>query len=172
MKNTTRTMIILLAIFVTSTVSISCNKKVPAFPQELTAYFPYTPGQELVFNDEEGNEMIFTINNVNISQEGRYKRCTKCAWSPYMEFESVSNAANYIYGGLYANINNLQVLVNIKSHYFSDSIFCVSPLAEDAITIIGDSIEITNDNGEKIVIIRGKGIVKYSIDNVTWNLVE
>jgi len=45
-------------------------------------------------------------------------------------------------------------------------------LANEAITIIGDSIEITNDNGEKIVIIRGKGIVKYSIDNVTWNLVE
>lgn len=172
MKKTTRIMIILLAIIVTSTVFISCNKKVPAFPQELTAYFPYTPGQELVFNDEEGNEMSFTINNMYISQEGSYKGCAKCAWSPHMEFESVSNAANYIYGCLYANIDNLQVNIHIKSHYFSDSIFCVNPMADEAITIIGDSIEITNNNGEKIVIIRGKGIVKYSIDNVTWNLVE
>jgi hypothetical protein len=172
MKSTTRTMIILLAMFVTSTIFISCNKKVPAFPQELTAYFPYTLGQELVFNDDEGNEMSFTINNVYISQEGSYKRCTKCAWSPYMEFESEPNEDNHIYGGLFANIDNLQVNIHIKSHYFSDSIFCLNPLADNAITLIGDNIEITNNNGEKIVIIRGKGIVKYSIDNVTWNLVE
>ena len=179
MKNATRTVIILSAIFVTSMVFISCNKKVPAFPQELIAYFPYTEGQELVFNDEEGDEMCFTINNVYISPEGSYKSCTKCAWSPYMEFESVSNASDYIYGVVDALIESLQVNIHIKSHYFSDSIFCfddsifcIDPLADEAITIIGDSIEITNNNGGKMVIIRGKGIVKYSINNVTWSLVE
>ena len=168
MKKTTRTMIILLALFVTSTIFISCNKKVPAFPQELTAYFPYTAGQELVFNDEEGNEMSFTINNVYISQEGSYKRCTKCGWWPYMEISG--NSGLFVLMEVDKDILHILVFL-LGQCSFEKEIKC-HPYSNNAISEIGDTIKLVKDNGSELIIVREKGIVKYSIDNVTWNLVE
>lgn len=168
MKKTTRIMIILLAIIVTSTVFISCNKKVPAFPQELTAYFPYTPGQELVFNDEEGNEMRCTINEVEISQESSYKRCSKCGLWPYMEIKGSI--------GLFILMEVDKDILHILCYFlgqdpFEKQIEC-NPYSSNAIADIGDTIKLENSIGNELVVIRAKGIVKYSIDNVTWNLVE
>ena len=168
MKNATRTVIILSAIFVTSMVFISCNKKVPAFPQELTAYFPYTPGQELVFNDEEGNEMCFTISEVIVSQEEYYNICSKCAPWPYMEISGSSGL--FCRMAIDKPILSFQVYF-LESYPFEREIKC-HPYSNNAISEIGDTIKLVKDNGSELIIVREKGIVKYSADNITLNLVE
>lgn len=163
--------LIFISLVITGVFITSCNKKIPAFPKELTSYLPYTEGQELVFKDGENNEIKFTISKIDISKEGSYRKCTKCAWSPYMKFETVSGVADYMYGELFANVNNLQIGISVRNRYYYDSINC-DPFATNAVAVIGDTIKILNKNGEEVVIVKGKGIIKFTEETVVWSLAE
>jgi len=161
-----RILFILLILATASLFVISCNTHVRPFPQELTVYFPYTEGQELVFNDEDGHEMRSTVKEVFVSQEGSY--CGKCGWWPYMRF---STNTGFV-GGMTADRNLLYIEAYFLSNEpFEKEIHC-HPYASNVISVIGDTIALSNSVGCELFIVKDRGIVKYTDNTVTWSLVE
>jgi hypothetical protein len=160
----------LLFLSVILLVTISSCRRYKAFPPALVTYFPYTENQQLVFANEREDTTALTITSVYISERHSESFCSKCGWNIALEFEA-NNDSMSISG--YMNITYTPFLQLVAGSTFYYKEFPGDPFSAQFISQIGDTIRLSYDDHEAIVV-RYEGVVEFydAKHKCVWTLVK
>lgn len=160
----------LLFLSVILLVTISSCRRYKAFPPALVTYFPYTENQKLVYANEGGDTTCLTVKQMYVSEKHFESYCSKCGWNIAMEFEANNDSVS-IRG--YMNITYTPFLQLVAGGTFYHKEFPGDPFSAQFISQIGDTIRLSDDNHEAIVV-RYEGLVKFddAKHECVWTLVK
>ena len=165
----------LIIIFLFAAITLAgCKERCnPAFPPTLVDYFPYVIGDEYKFmTGDQERTLVFTVNDVKVSEEECFPWNCKCSAPGYMCFIAYSDAVK-VTGDMEASDGRFHISTCIiDEQAFAYEMVC-DPFAENAHEVIGDTILLSSKkSGNKCVVLRGKGLVEVEYGNETWCLIE
>ena len=183
MKKISVTIVTALLLF-----CVGCKTHCPEFPAELN-YFPYYEGQELKFINSQNDIRNFVISNKENTKSYSFGNNCKCVCDAFSSFrtsenqDSISLNCNInIVGGRYNDViaSHMEISCYFQySYYYSDYLSRELPAGkpyEELYDYLEDIITIEKENNKivnKIVIVKGKGLVSYTtVDGEEWKLVE
>ena len=148
---------------------VSCHRY-QAFPPALVTYFPYTTDQRLIYANERGDTTCMIVTELFVSKEHTESYCSKCGWDIAMDFKA-QNDSMYFSGYINVSYSPYLILSAGDTFYYYD--IPGDPFSEQIISEIGDTIRLSKDNNEAIVV-RYEGLVEFSDlqRNCTWKLVK
>ena len=151
----------------------SCTYTNPGFPEELRQYLPYEKGQVLTFKNADSTRQ-YTINELRADKEDKYAWNCKCSRDDAAltinageQFKITIQAFTedaYIYD------EKIQIWLLLNGIHFNKG-FTDNPFSETIAKDLGDTIVLTNGS-DSTIIVRNKGIIKYIIEEKTWNIME
>ncbi len=164
--------LILSALVFVCTMS-SCTYTNPGFPEELRQYLPYEKGQVLTFKNADSTRQ-YTINEIHADKEEKHAWNCKCSRDDAAltinageQFKITIQAFTedaYIYD------EKIQIWLLLNGIHFNKG-FTDNPFSETIAKDLGDTIVLTNGS-DSTIIVRNKGIIKYIIEEKTWNIME
>ena len=148
---------------------VSCHRY-QAFPPALVTYFPYTTDQRLIYANERGDTTCMIVTELFVSKEHTESYCSKCGWDIAMDFK-VQNDSMYFNGYINVSYSPYLILSAGDTFYYYD--IPGDPFSDQIISEIGDTIRLSKDDNEAIVV-RYEGLVEFSDiqRNCTWKLVK
>jgi len=168
MKKASIIIVVLLSI-----LGIGCKKiHCPAFPEKLAkTYFPYAEKMILSFSNNTDTS-TYIVNDIYLSKEVDYPHNCDCACDNFFYFDTDNRQ---LYGDILIGKNEDYVVFSVKinSIYFGKEYKDVKLFSTEDYSILGDTLFLENPNGQKAVIVKGKGLVSYTTaDGEEWKLVE
>lgn len=167
---------IILAIFlvIVCVFLLSCKREHHAFPYELRSYFPYEENQELTFVNDSNQTVEARVLKVETTEEYNMPYGCKCPdWDTQRSFTFESD--NLSFYGLMSTeyYSRLDISCKCEIHgeasNFYTKFFEGDPFSGNFSSIIGDTIVMEN-NGDKLIIIKGKGITEFKAGDIVWRL--
>ena len=151
-------------------IALASCRRYQAFPPALVTYFPYTENQRLVYANDKGDTTCLTVKQMSVSDEHTESYCSKCGWNIAMEFKA-NNDSIYFNGYMTVSYSPYLILDAGGTYYYYD--IPSDPFSEQIVSEIGDTIWLSKDGNEAIVV-RYEGLVEFDDiqHNCTWTLVK
>lgn len=156
----------------------------PAFPHSLLDYFPYSKGEELRFDNDNGDTLLLVVTNSWASDAYSFEWNCKCACGAGAGFKTdiSSNYSLRIDGELTLGENHFEVVCYFYDSVIHHDVFSYfkegfNPFNAEQQLTLPDTIfiekQIYNRIG-KMKIIRSKGIVEFwdKEQNCNWVRIE
>lgn len=164
---------VVLCLFVAVALGFtSCRLRNDPFPASLVTYFPYTENQQLVFANENRDTTCLTVTEVFVSGAWSCPFGQKCR--PPIEMTVNATNDSILFNVFMSASYPKYLILDLKAcdvYYYRE--FPGDPFSEQIISEIGDTIRLSKDNNEAIVV-RYEGLVEFSDlqRNCTWKLVK
>jgi hypothetical protein len=173
---------IILIIWLTGCKDTHC----PAFPPSLLDYFPYSKGEELRFDNEDGDTLLLVVTNSWASDAYSFEWNCKCSCGANAGFETSLDESFLVSIKGSIELSN-DTKVSIISCSISDGIISsddfffrvndINPFIEENNILFGDILLLENNEYfryNNLLIAKTKGIVEFwdYKNNCLWKKIE